>query len=111
MPITQEEWASIETLVQDAFRKRGREITQGVVIERNEPERWVRVKEFGDVEIHVIGQNYQFYVMRGGIRELVELKPQVPKVGDSIIIITIGGWPKAISIHEYEAHPTPLIMT
>ena len=108
MPILQEEWASIQAAIEDSFRKRGTEITQGIVIKRDEEHRQVWLKEFGDDPVHVIGFPSRMYVMQNGSRKEVAIPPTVPKVGETVIVAMVGGYPYAIGIQEAESHPIPL---
>jgi hypothetical protein len=107
--IQQEEWASIRALVDDAFRKRGSEITQGTVIKRDEQRRVVWVKEFGDDPIPVVGHGTEAYVMQGGTRKTITIPPAIPDVGETIIIGMVGGFPKCLAIQDRESHPTPML--
>ena len=90
MPIELGEWESIHQLVEDYFRKRGNEVTQGIVLKRDEALRQVFVKEFGDEPIPVVGLSGQLYVFRKNARELLELPVVVPKVGELVLILKVA---------------------
>jgi hypothetical protein len=91
MPIDEGEWTSIEALVEDAFRKRGIPVTQGIVLRSDPENRHVYVKEFGDQPIPVVNMNSQMYVVENGLRRTLEIPVAIPKVGDTVILVVTSG--------------------
>jgi len=88
-----QEWKSIYKAIERA--RRPNELVQGVVIDRDEAQQVIYLKEFGAEPIPMVSLDYSFasYATNGGglVRRTVTAAADLPAIGDIVLVGRIGG--------------------
>lgn len=89
--ISEGEWQSISEMVKNAFRRKGEYFITGKVIKRDEDQKLVWMKEFGDQAIPIVGFDYEvtyYDTNQTGsvISKKAKVKVIVPKIGATVVV-------------------------